>query len=152
MRTRIAHRGLALVETLAALVLLSAGLAATAAMTLETLRHGRDASLRTVALRFAGSLAEDLRTLRRPDGRALRTATGEDPAAACDGAPLACPHEQALALRLANWRAELEAAMPVGVQAAVEIADPALAAYLIRIAWPTPGADVPAVVTLPVET
>ena len=152
MRARTPSRGFALLEALAAMVLLSAGLAAAAAMTAQTLRHGRDASLRVAALRLAESRAEDLRALRRPDGRALLAATGDDPALACAAAPATCAMEQAAALRLAAWRAELEAALPDGVLAAIEVADPSLAAYLIRIAWPQPGGSASASITLPVET
>lgn len=152
MAARQRQRGMVLIETLVALVLLSAGLGATAAITVQTLRQTREASQRVTAVRLAESLAEELRALRRPDGRALRAAAGEDPADACAGSPECCVVERAVARVVSDWRERLGESMPRGVSGRVHIADPALPAYVIRIEWPEAGAAGPASITLPVET
>lgn len=146
------HAGMALIEALVALVLLSAGLGVAAGMTLQTLRHTREAAQRLVAVRLAESLAEELRALRRRDGRAARAAAGEDPAVACADAPESCAVERAVAEAVSEWRRRLAACLPSGVTGNVELPDAAVAAYVIRIEWPQAGVAGSASVALPVET
>lgn len=147
-----ALRGLALVESLIALTLLSLGLASTVSVLVQCLRHEREAGVRSLALRSATSLGEELRALRAPDGRALLAATGTAPDAACAGRPAACPAEDAAATALAAWRAALELQAPAGAAAAVHVADPEVPAYRITITWPAAGAAEPASLQLFVET
>ena len=66
------------------MVLLSAGIAGAATVLVQTVRHGREANERMAAIRLAESLAEDLRVLRRPDGRALGSVADFDPAVGSD--------------------------------------------------------------------
>lgn len=153
MKTRsAASLGMALVEALVAMLLLSAGLAAAAAMLVQTIRSGREAAQRIAAVRLAETLAEDLRTLRRPDGQALGSVAGLDPAAACAGSLPSCPLEREAARRVDAWRREFADVLPAGAGARVEIANPAVPAYVIRIEWHSPADARGSTVVLPVET
>ena len=144
--------GMALVEALVSMVLLCAGLGAASAMMVQTLRSGRDAAQRVAAVRLAESLAEDLRTLRRLDGRALGSVAGLEPAVACADSPSACPLEHEAARRAGAWRQEVANLLPAGAGTRVEIADPAIPAYVIRIEWHSPADALGSAVVLPVET
>lgn len=144
--------GIALVEALVSMVLLSAGIAGAATVLVQTVRHGREANERMAAIRLAESLAEDLRVLRRPDGRALGSVADLDPAVACADSPPSCPLEHEAARRLDAWRGQVAALLPAGAGAYVLIPDPAIAAYAIRIEWRSPADTRDSAVVLPVET
>lgn len=145
-------QGMALAEALVSMVLLTAGLGAAAAMLVQTLRNGRDAAQRVAAVRLAESLAEDLRILRRPDGRALGSVADLDPAVTCADSPSSCPLEFEAARRVDAWRQQVTDLLPAGAVARVEIANPAIPAYVIRIEWRSPADARGSTVVLPVET
>ncbi len=84
--------GFTLVETMVALALMLAGLAGAGIVLLQGVQYERESSNRRTAIRFAGSLAEELRALNRSDGVALAADT---PA-------------------ILAWVAAVEAALPVG--------------------------------------
>ncbi len=134
------------------MLMLSAGIAGAATVLVQTVRHGREASERVAAVRLAESLAEDLRALRRPDGRALGSVADLDAAVACADSPPSCPLEHEAARRLAAWRRLVIGLLPVGAAAYVVIPDPAVAVYAIRIEWRPPADTRDSVVVLPVET
>lgn len=151
-RPRIAARGFALAETLIALTLLSFGLTSSVALLLQALRHERESTTRTAALRLAASLGDELRALRRPDGRALLAVTGETSDIACAEPSAVCAAESSAAAALVAWREQLTTALPAGARGSVEVSDPAIPAYLIAMAWPSAGADVDSELRLMVET
>lgn len=132
-------RGFTLVETLVALSILLTGLAGAAAVLLRTVQQERESGHRRAALRLAASMADQLRTVRRPDGRAAFSITGTDPAAACAGDPGNCAAELAAGRLLAEWTADVLLALPQGAAAAVAVPDPSHAQYLIAIEWPSAG-------------
>ena len=109
--------GFSLVEMLVALVLLMAGVAGASLLLLQCMQYERESSNRRMAIRLAGSLAEELRALRRDDG-----------------APLAAD-----ATAIGDWIAGVTAALPAGAVARVDIAGANPARYAITIEWPVAG-------------
>ncbi len=148
MKAATAARGFTLIESLVAMTLLSASLAVAASTLVQTLQHQRRAAEHSAALRLVSSFAEDLRGLRRPDGRALRAL---DPWAApgpCPDTPVACIAEERATERLMAWRAAVAAALPEGSVATVRAPDPGLPAYDIRVEWPEAGSQAAAAIEL----
>jgi Tfp pilus assembly protein PilV len=121
--------GFALIEVLVALMLMLAGLAGAGIVLLQSVQYERESSHRRAAIRFAGSLAEELRALNRGDGIAL---------AADAPASLA-------------WAATVAAVLPAGSIARVEADESIPVNYLISIEWPVAGVGVQRLV-LPVTT
>lgn len=122
-------RGFTLIETLVALALMLAGLAGAGIVLLQSVQYERESSHRRAAIRFAGSLAEELRSLNRSDGIALAV---DAPA-------------------ILAWSAAVEAMLPAGSAARVEADDSVPVNYLISIEWPVAGVGVQRLV-LPVTT
>lgn len=111
-------RGFTLVEALVALALMLAGLAGASLVLLQSVQYERESSNRRAAIRFAASLADELRALDAEDGTAL---AADSPA-------------------IQSWIAAVEAVLPAGslARVAVDGADPA--EYRILIEWPVAGA------------
>ncbi|MGH8250111.1 MAG: prepilin-type N-terminal cleavage/methylation domain-containing protein [Steroidobacteraceae bacterium] len=117
MLRRSAARGFTLVEALVALALMLAGLAGASLVLLQGVQYERESSNRRAAIRFAASLADELRALDM-DG----------------GAPIAAD-----APAIVAWIAAVEAALPAGSRARVEVGDTDPADYRILIEWPVAG-------------
>lgn len=139
MLRAIGTRGFSLVEALVALGLLLAGLAGAAALLLQTVQQERESGNRRAALRLASSMADQLRAVRRPDGRPALAIAGIDPAEACADDPGNCAAEQAAARLLAEWTADVLLVLPQGASAAVAVPDASNPDYLIAIDWPSAG-------------
>ncbi len=121
--------GFALIEVLVALMLMLAGLAGAGIVLLQSVQYERESSHRRAAIRFAGSLAEELRALNRGDGIAL---AADAPA-------------------ILAWAATVAAVLPAGSIARVEADESIPVNYLISIEWPVAGVGVQRLV-LPVTT
>ncbi len=121
--------GFTLIEVLVALALMLAGLAGAGIVLGQSIQNERDSSHRRAAIRFASSLAEELRALDRDSSTSL---------------PLD-------AQEILDWSAEVEAALPMGAVASVVVDDGMPAAYIISIQWPVAGLGVQRLV-LPVTT
>lgn len=121
--------GFALIEVLVALMLMLAGLAGAGIVLLQSVQYERESSHRRAAIRFAGSLAEELRALNRGDGTAL---AADAPA-------------------ILAWAATVAAVLPAGSIARVEADESIPVNYLISIEWPVAGVGVQRLV-LPVTT
>ena len=117
MLNRTTTGGFTLVESMVALSLLLAGVAGASLLLLQCLQHERESSNRRAALRLADSLAEELRALRRDDGEPLAT-----------DAPV-----------IVAWIANVEAALPLGTSARVDVEGARPARYRIEIEWPVAG-------------
>jgi prepilin-type N-terminal cleavage/methylation domain-containing protein len=117
MLTNAGMRGFTLIEVLVALALMLAGLAGGCLLLLQSVQYERESSNRRAAIRHAASLAEELRALDRGDGRPLPADT---PA-------------------IAAWTASVQATMPAGSAARVNVEREHPAGYRIEIEWPVAG-------------
>jgi len=144
-------RGFTLIEALVALVILVTGLAGSATLLLQTVRQERESGSRRTVLRLATSMADQLRAVRRPDGRPAMAISGIEPATACAEHPPSCAAEEAAGLLRATWMAEVASALPRGASASVVVPDPLVPEYLLSIEWPTTG-DGTRRLELPVKT
>ena len=132
-------RGFTLPEALIAIVIMVAGLAGSAVLLLQTVRQERESGSRRAAIRIAASIADQLRAIRRPDGRPVLAITGIDPATACAGQPASCAPERAAERMRSTWATEVESLLPQGATVGVAIPDPLAPAYLLSIDWPATG-------------
>jgi len=139
MLTIVPARGFTLIEALVALAILVAGLAGAAALLLQTVRQERESGSRRAALRIATSMADQLRAIRRPDGRAVLAITGVEPAMACADHPPSCATELAAERLRFNWTQEATFALPQGAAVNIGVPDPLVPEYLISINWPAVG-------------
>lgn len=151
MSCRKRPRGFTLPEALVALTLLSSGLAVTSVMLVQAMRHEREAACRTAAVRLAGSLAEQLRLLRRSDGLPLQSIADASESATCAADAGDCALELEAARVLAAWRTRVAASLPEGSASSVAVLDEAAPSYLIRIEWPDLGATGRSALRLAVE-
>ena len=122
-------RGFTLIEALVALVLMLAGLAGGSLLLLQSVQYERESSNRRAAVRFAASLAEELRALDRGDGIPL---TEDSPA-------------------IIAWVAAVQSALPTGSTARLQVSRAHPAAYRIEIQWPVAGSGLNRLV-VPVTT
>jgi hypothetical protein len=97
--------------------LLLAGIAGGSLLLLQCEQYERESSNRRAAIRFAGSLAEELRALRRDDGEPI-------------------PDD---ATAITAWISGVESALPAGALARVEVDGARPARYTIIIEWPVAG-------------
>ncbi len=128
----LSHRnaaGFTLVEALVALALMLVGLAGAGLTLGRSIQQERESGNRRMALRFAASLADELRALDRDAFTSLAVDAPE----------------------IAAWSAAAVAALPAGATASVEQDDATPEGYLIRIEWPVAGVGMQRLV-LPVTT
>jgi Tfp pilus assembly protein PilV len=144
--------GIALTEALIALTVLASSLAATAAVTIQSIRHTREASARSAAVRIASSVAEDLRAFRCPDDSALQAVSGLSPDAACALHPSCCAMERKALAQFEARQSELTGSLPAGAVLRVEVVDPLDSAYRVTVVWAVLGASDTASLVLPVES
>jgi len=143
--------GFALIESLVAITLLSAGLAGSAALLVQALRQQHAATCRAIALRQASSLAEALRVLRRADGQPLQAVAFPGATPECASTPDDCMVERSAHRHIDLWRAANTVSLPAGNTSRVTVLPTPAVAYLIRLTWPAPGQDAAAVLQLAVE-
>jgi type II secretory pathway pseudopilin PulG len=129
MLSRGTASGFSLIEALVALALLLAGIAGGSLLLLQCVQYERESANRRAALRFAGSLAEELRALRRDNGEPL-------------------PGDSAA---IEAWIIDVESSLPVGSHARVEAGGVHPAHYTIVIEWPVAGQGLQ-ILRLPVTT
>jgi len=127
--TRLLVRGFTLVEALVALVLMLMGLAGAGIVLGRSIQYERESGTRRMAIRLAGSLAEELRALDREPAGSLPADT---PA-------------------LRAWTESAIASLPADSVARVDLVPGVPAQYQITIEWPVAGIGVQRVV-LPVTT
>lgn len=139
MLTIGAARGFTLPEALLAIVITAAGLAGSALMLLQTVKQERESGSHRAAIRIAASMADQLRAIRRPDGRPVLAITGVDPVTACVDQPASCAPERAAAQMRITWSVEAAYSLPQGAMVEVAIPDPLVPEYLISIDWPATG-------------
>jgi prepilin-type N-terminal cleavage/methylation domain-containing protein len=122
-------RGFTLVEALVALSLMLACLAGAGIVLGRSVQHERESGTRRAAIRLAGSLADELRSLDRNPAASIAV---DDPA-------------------LLAWSEAAIASLPSGSAARVEHVSGAPDQYRITIEWPVAGLGLQRLV-LPVTT
>ena len=140
-RIRKAQRGLSMVESLVALVVLSIGLLGIASLYVTSLRTGRTALIRTQAV----SLVSDLGDRIRANSRANTTAPAAYDLATYGGAPVThgcvsasnCSADQLAEDDLSHWLDNVNASLPGPVaQVVVTRGGPGLPdQYDIQLTW-----------------
>lgn len=144
-------RGVSLVETLVALVVLSVGLLGVAALLVQSVRGSRTALLRTQAVNLVSDMADRIRANANA-GAAYDTAQYADDgpaengcaATAADRDGANCTMEELAQDDVARWRADVRELLPGEAPAAdVEYFASAGAGsperYAISVAWEEPG-------------
>jgi len=129
MLTGRRSQGFTLVEALVALTIMLAGLASAGIVLGRSIQYERESGTRRMAIRLAGSLAEELRALDRELAESI---------------PADAP-------ALTAWTESAIASLPAGSTARVEPAPGIPAQYRITIEWPVAGLGLQRLV-LPVTT
>ncbi|MGQ0428958.1 MAG: type IV pilus modification PilV family protein [Gammaproteobacteria bacterium] len=117
MLNALRARGFTLIEVLVALGLMLAGITGATVLLLQSVQHERESAARRAAIRLAGSLAEELRTLRQSDG----------------------PPPTSVAHVIAAWSVVVLESLPEGTTASVDTDGTEPAHYRITIEWPASG-------------
>lgn len=140
------QRGISIVESLVALVVISVGMLGIASLYLASLQASRTAKLRSQAVELVGSLADRIRA-NRDAATAYATATYSG-APAKQGCDTKRCNEAALAQDdLARWLEDLKAGLPGGsaVTGTVVVTDrarPLVDNYLITVNWREANSDI----------
>ena len=130
-----AWRGLALLESLASMVVLGLGVMALLGTQLRTVAENRTANSRQVAVRLADDLLERLKTNPLGWGAVplYEVGWGTAPAATTNCGTTACSGQQKAAWDLVQWKANVAAALPGGQATAFVATDPRQLG--VMIAW-----------------
>lgn len=143
--------GIALLESLVAVTLLSTALVSAVATLAQAIAAERESARHSLALRHATSLADQLRRLVRADGAPLQAVADPSSAPACAAFPTDCSLELLARDRLAAWRAAVLADLPAGGDTRVAVLAVSPPAYEILIGWPSRDDDAPARLRLGIE-
>jgi type IV pilus assembly protein PilV len=138
-------RGHALVEVLAAAVVLAVGLVGGVSLLLDGVRASRGARDATAAAGLLADLGERIRA-NPGAGDAYALRADRDPVPPEGGCAAGCDAAAIAAADLADWRREAEAALP-GTRTAVAVAAPVdgeARRYTLTVEWVVPGRDAPA--------
>ncbi len=124
-----------LLETLVAMLVLGFGLAGVAALLVLGLRAGREAALEAAAVARLAAISEELRALAGGDEVPLATLNGTTVAAACAAVPARCAREQAAALALARWQADLRRELGAAATLALEPPVDGATPWRVELGW-----------------
>lgn len=128
-------RGMTLIETLVAMLVFGFGLAGIAALLVLGLRAGREAALEAEAVAHLAAIAEELRALAGGDAAPLAVLAGSSAAEACAAVPARCAREQAAALALARWQADLQRELGTAASLALEPPVDGATAWRVELGW-----------------
>lgn len=140
------QRGISIIESLVALVVISVGMLGIAGLYLSSLQASRTAKLRSQAVELVGSLADRIRANRDAAAAYNTAAYGGTPAvqtcnvARC--APAALAQDD-----LARWLLDLRAGLPggtavTGTVVVIDRARPNVDNYLITVNWREANSDI----------
>lgn len=135
--TPSAARGFTLVEVLVALVVMSVGMLGIAALYLEGLRAGRTALYRTSAVNLAADMADRIRA-NQPAGAAY-AGTGPGADESCVNGADDCTPAELAADDWFSWIGQIEAQLPDGAGAEIQVAAAPTPVYTITVQWPEIG-------------
>jgi type IV pilus assembly protein PilV len=148
-------RGITMVESLVALVILSVGMLGIAGLYVSGIKAGRSALLRTQAVNLASDMADRIRANRRAqDAYDIDTYAGAPEEQGCVGGD--CTPAELAEDDLARWLAAVEATLPgrplpeVDVQF-VDVAGEAADRYTVTVTWHEAGEELESAYTLVVE-
>lgn len=144
---RRANAGFGLIEVLVALAVGAIALLGAAVVAVEGLRAG-GAALRAAA---ATNLAADMAGRIRTNRRAIAAYAGEGPGldGGCSTAGAVCAPAEVAADDWFHWQAAIEAGLPRGAAAAIQLDDgDAACPCTVEVNWPEPGTGHPARVQL----
>jgi type IV pilus assembly protein PilV len=149
------QRGVTMVESLVALVILSVGMLGIAGLYVSGVKAGRSALLRTQAVNLASDMADRIRANRRAvDAYAMDTYGGEPEDQGCIND--ACTPEELAEDDLFRWQAAVEATLPGRPTPEVDVEFEELDAedadrYIVTVRWHEAGEEQPSAYTLVVE-
>jgi len=137
-----AQRGITLVESLVALVVLSVGMLGIAGLYISSLKAGRSALVRTQAVALATDIADRIRANRAGLGGYNTASYADAPAikTACLGGD--CTPAVLAEDDLGRWQAMIQLLMPSDAKGTVafeDVAAPAPDRYTITISWRESG-------------
>lgn len=149
------QRGVTMVESLVALVILSVGMLGIAGLYVSGVKAGRSALLRTQAVNLASDMADRVRANRRAAvAYDMDTYAGEPEDQGCINA--ACTAEELAEDDLFRWKAAVEATLPGRPLPTVNVelieADPIETdRYTVTVTWHEAGEEAESEYTLVVE-
>jgi type IV pilus assembly protein PilV len=154
--TRRKERGISLIESLVALLVLSIGMLGIAALYVSSLRASGSALLRTQAVNFAADMADRIRS--NPNAAAAYAGAAADNSCVRGAAVGAdCTPAQLAADDLFRWRAAIATVLPDDgnagtLQGTVAVAGAAVPrTYTIQVTWSEPTEPAPLVYTLTMQ-
>jgi len=140
-----AQRGITMVETLVALLVLSIGMLGIAGLYVETMRSNRTAMIRSLAVSLVQDMSDRIRANARAQGAYDMAAYGGNPAVqGCAGGAANCTDTALAEDDLARWRQQVLAQLP---GAATNVTYVAAAGanvpdrYSIQVTWAEAGSD-----------
>lgn len=139
------QRGITVVESLVALVVIAVGMLGIAGLYLSSLQASRSAKLRSHAVELASSIADRIRA-NRDAAIAYNSAAYTTPATKnCD--TTRCTPAQLAEDDLARWLADVRAGLPggaavTGTVAVTDRAAPASDNYVITVTWREANSDI----------
>lgn len=143
VKSRRAQRGITMVESLVALVVLSVGMLGIAGLYISSLKAGRSALVRTQAVALATDIADRIRANRAGLGSYATAAygtTGPAIKTACLGGD--CTPTVLAEDDLGRWQSMIKLLMPSDAKGTVafeDVAAPAPDRYTITISWRESG-------------
>jgi type IV pilus assembly protein PilV len=149
------QRGITMIESLVALVILSVGMLGIAGLYVSGVKAGRSALLRTQAVNLASDMADRIRANRRAvDAYDMDTYGGAPEDQGCIND--ACTAEELAEDDLFRWQTAVVATLPgrptPEVDVEVEVLDDADAdRYTVSVTWHEAGEEQPSTYTLVVE-
>jgi type IV pilus assembly protein PilV len=149
------QRGVTMIESLVALVILSVGMLGIAGLYVSGVKAGRSALLRTQAVNLASDMADRIRANRAAAAAYdIDTYAGEPEDQGCINA--ACTAEELAEDDLFRWQAAVEATLPGRPLATIDVqlieADPIETdRYTVTVTWHEAGEEVATAYTLVVE-
>jgi type IV pilus assembly protein PilV len=135
------QRGFSLIESLAALVVLSVGMLGIAAQFVEGLKASRTAVYRTAAVQLASDMMERIRANPgAEDDYELAAAISTD----CINGLVDCDETAIARTDILVWETEVGLRMPAGVATSIVVTDTIFGAastnsYNVTLSWPEPG-------------